>query len=206
MNGAKILYTLLHLWFWKHSLLSAAVVLQREGSGDHLPHKMRWANEKQPSLITHTVGYFTEITRVGASCGYLDDLRQQFHRQQGALSDGLGTSCIPALPSSVIWGHSIFGRVQPCMKAGCPVIPRCGFLSEPMICCTRFFSVSSVEGGAGRDQWANVWVSERRARGEREANSAASFPLFNVSFIHLQDMGIPTLFQPHIKNRHTLLM
>lgn len=186
------------------SLLHAAVVLQWENSGDHLPHRMRRANEKQHSLITHTVGYFTEITGLVASCGHLDDLRKQFHRQQGALSDGLGTSCIPALPSSVIWGDSKFGRVKSCMKVGCPVIPRCRFLSEPVICCTMFFCVSKVEGGAGRDQWANVWGSEGMTRGEREAKSASSFPLFKVSFIHLQDMGIPTLFQPHIKNRHTL--
>lgn len=82
----------------------AAVILQWEGSGDHLPHRMRRANEKPHSLIALTVGYFTEITELGASCGYLDDLWKQFHRLQGALSDGSGTSRIPALPSSVIWG------------------------------------------------------------------------------------------------------
>lgn len=48
-----------------------------EGSGDHLPHKTRRANEKQHSPVTRTVGYFTEITVVGASCGYLDDLRHK---------------------------------------------------------------------------------------------------------------------------------
>lgn len=45
-------------------------------------------------------------------------------------------------------------------------------------------------------------AAQGRTRGERE--SASSFPLFNASFIHLQDMDIPTLFQPHFKNRHTL--
>lgn len=127
---------------------------------------------------------------------------KMLHRQWGAQSDGLGTSCIPTKPSSVIWGHSKFGTEQPCMRAGCAVIRRCRFLSGPMIYCTMFLYVGSVEGGVGRDQWANVWGSTGRSRGERK--SASSFPLFNASFIHLQDMGIPTLFQPHIKNRHTL--
>lgn len=52
----------------------AAVILQREGSGDHLPREMRQANEKQH---TNTVGYFTKITRAGVSCGYLDNLQHK---------------------------------------------------------------------------------------------------------------------------------
>lgn len=55
----------------------AAVILQWEGSGDHLPHKISQAKETQHSLVTSTVGYFTGITRVGASCGYLDDTQHK---------------------------------------------------------------------------------------------------------------------------------
>ncbi len=51
------------------------VILQWEGGGDHLLHKMRWASNKQHSLVTHTVGYFKKFTGVGASCGFLDDSR-----------------------------------------------------------------------------------------------------------------------------------
>lgn len=46
-------------------------------AADHLLHKTRRANEKQLSPVTHTVGYFTEIKGVGASCGYLEDLWHQ---------------------------------------------------------------------------------------------------------------------------------
>lgn len=178
----------------------AAVILQWEGSGDHLLHEMKGANEH--SLITHTVGYFTE--KVHPVDIWMTYSTKMFHRQQGAQSDSLGTSCIPTIPSSVIWGSSKFGTVQPCVKTGCLVIAWCRFISRSVIRYTMSLYVGSVEGGAGRDQWANVWGSKGRTRGEWGAESASSFPLFNVSFIHLQDMDIPTLFQPHIKNRHTL--
>lgn len=55
----------------------AAVIVQWEGSGDHLPHKISCAKETQHSLVTRTVGYFTGITRVGAACGYLDDIQHR---------------------------------------------------------------------------------------------------------------------------------
>lgn len=188
-----VLCTLLNLWFRRTGML------QWEGGGDHLPHKMRWANEKQHSLVTHTVGYFTEITGVGTSCGYLEDLG---HRQRAAQSEGLGTSCCPTILSSVTWGCSKFGTMQRCMTAGCPVIPGCKPRSGLMIHRIMILFAGSVEGGASRNQWANVWGSVVRTRGECE--SASSFPLFNAPFIHLQNMGIPTLFQPQAKNRHAL--
>lgn len=97
---------------------------------------------------------------------------KMFLRQRGAQSDGLGTSCIPTIPSSVIWGHSKFRRE----RAGCPVVPQCRFLSGPMICCTVFLYVGSVEGGAGRDQWANVWGSV----GGPEVNKRPPLP-FHIS-------------------------
>lgn len=64
-----------------------------------------------------------------------------------------------------------------------------------------FLCVGSVwrEGLAA----ASELMSEEVQRGP-EGESASRFPLFNASFIHLQNTGIPTLFQPHIENRHTL--
>lgn len=69
-----------------------------------------------------------------------------------------------------------------------------------MICCTMSLYVHSVEEVLAG---ASELMSEGRA-GRTRGESASYFPLFNASFIHLQNMGLPTLFQPHIKNRHTL--
>lgn len=40
---------------------------------------------------------------------------KQLHRQHGALSVSWGTSWIPTIQSSVCWGYSKLGKVQPCM-------------------------------------------------------------------------------------------
>lgn len=64
--------TVVTLWFRRTvTLLSSR---PEKVVADHLLHKARRANEKQLGPVTHTVGYFTEIKGVGASCGYLDDL------------------------------------------------------------------------------------------------------------------------------------
>lgn len=104
----------------------AAVILQWEGSGDHLPHKMTRANKKHYSLVTHTVGYFTEITGVDASCGYLDDLwHKNMSQTTRCTVRCFGNILHPYNTLICYWrpDHSIFGTVQPCTRAGCPVIP-----------------------------------------------------------------------------------
>lgn len=52
----------------------AATTLHWEGSGDHLPQQIRPANDKQQSLVTHTV---QQVIWVGVSCCYLDELQDK---------------------------------------------------------------------------------------------------------------------------------
>lgn len=135
----------------------AGVILQWEGGGDHLPRWMKPANEM--AQIHHTYSRILQewVHPVDIWMAYSTEM---FHRQQGAQSDSLGACCIPTIPSSVIGSDSKFGAVQLCRKAGYLVIPWSGFLSGPVTCCTMLLCVGHVEGGAGLDQWANVWGSE----------------------------------------------
>lgn len=179
-----ILSTLLPLWLGRTGMMLSSCSEKVVVTICHT----RWDEPKKHSTASSYVQW--DISQGSQEWVHPVDIwmthsTEMFHRQRGAQSDGLGTSCIPTIPSSVIWGDSKFGTVQPCMKAGCPVIPWYRFLFGPMICCTMLLYVGSVEGGAGMDQWANVWGSSGRNRGEREAESASSSPRFNVPFIHL---------------------
>lgn len=119
----------LSLLWMVHSIVEdrhAAVILQWEGSGDHLPHEMTLANKKQHSLVTHTLGYFTELTGVDASCGYLDDLcHKNISQTTRCTVRCFGNILHPYNTLICHWrpDHSIFGTVYPCTTAGCPDIP-----------------------------------------------------------------------------------
>lgn len=119
---------------------------------------------KQCRLVTRRAGYFTEITRLGASRGHLDDL--QHRNSQGTKCTVRHFGSILHLCNNIICHLRHFQTLpenSQCMKTG-SLTPLCRFLSGPVTCCTMSLCVGSLEGGAGRSQWANVWGSWAAAK------------------------------------------
>lgn len=130
-----------------------AVTLQWDGSGDHLPNNassshVRW-DTSQRSLEWE---YPVDIWMIYGS--------NMSHRQRGAQSEVLGTSCIPTITSSAISGDSKFGHAG---KWVVLLYLGLGFYLC-LLCYEMFLYVDSVEGGVGRNQWTNVWGNEGRTR------------------------------------------
>ena len=150
---------------------------------------------KQQRLIAHGEDYFTEITRLGdipGIFGWLTDQKSSGNKVHSQMQFGN----ILLLYNNSICHLSLFKILN--MKTGCPASTQLSIWAtqcSSMLCGKRccWEQVSSCLRQRGQQQ---QW----------ERGRLRLFPLFNVSFIHLQDMGFPTLFQPHIKNRHTLLM
>lgn len=121
-----------------------------------------------------------------------------FHRLRVAQSDGLGTSCNPTKLA-----HEAILKLDQWSHAG---------KTSALFTLMKAYSLSATVGWKmlprGRRSWQEPVSSflrqERGTGNDRGAGSALSSPLFNASFIHLQDLSIPTLYQPHFKNRHTL--
>lgn len=131
---------------------------------DHLLHKTRRANEKQLSPVTHTVGYFTEIKGVGASCGYLEDLWHQNISQTTRCTVRWFRNILH--PDNTVVCHlRHFLNLEQCSDAWEQVVPGRRFLSvlyNVALCWQRgrrcrYRPVSSCLRQRGEDQgWARV--------------------------------------------------
>lgn len=90
---------------------------------------------------TQIMEYCTVITGVGASCRYLDITQRRNCTRFGSMSDP-SKNLLQKLNSDA-WKQFF----MPC----------------PMMCPTVLLYAGTVEGGAGIDQWANVWGSTGRS-------------------------------------------